>query len=302
MNKHVFLDNLTAAIGALLAGKKKFFAKSIISPSFEEHLKSIEIKMPEINKEGTYDINAKTLVGMTNPAFKVAKWIGHDYPTIIYHHGNNERPFDFNRSAKNTFANIFIKTKEDIRTNLIVVRAPFHNNSLKVYQEKMTELKNFTAMIAVSVKLNEEIISVLRKKNNTSIITSGISLGGWVTNLHRSFYNTSTAYVPLLAGTFLGELFLKSKYKKLTSKLALQQPKKIRELLNFNNFYKKIKDQNVFPLLARYDQFIEYDVEKVSYEGYILKTIEGGHVTGSLETKEELRYHILEVLNNILEI
>lgn len=232
----------------------------------------------------------------------MAKWIGYDYPTIIYHHGNNERPFDFNRSAKNTFANIFIKTKEDIKANLIVVRAPFHNNSLKVYQEKMTELKNFTAMIAVSVKLNEEIISVLRKKNNVSIITSGISLGGWVTNLHRSFYNTSTAYVPLLAGTFLGELFLKSKYKKLTSKLALQQPKKIRQLLNFNNSFRNIKDKNVFPLLARYDQFIEYDVQKVSYEGYILKTVEFGHVTGSLETKEVLRQHILEVLANINKI
>lgn len=38
MNKHIFLDNLTAIIGALFAGKKKFFANSIISPSFEEHL------------------------------------------------------------------------------------------------------------------------------------------------------------------------------------------------------------------------------------------------------------------------
>lgn len=298
MNKHIFFDKLTARIGALAAGRKKFFANSIDSPSIQKHIENVDIEIPEISCEETHELTAKTLVGEVNPAFKVVKWYGKEFPTIIYHHGNNEQPFNFGKAAKNTFANIFIRTEEEIKVNLIVVRAPFHNNSLKVYQQKISELRNFIAMLAVSVKINEEIISKLRKASDAPVVTCGISLGGWVTNIHRSYFNTSTAYIPLFAGTLLGELFLRSKYNKLTSELALEQPAQIRQLLNFNVDYQKVVQKNVYPLLAQYDQFIEYNVQKSCYDGYNLETIESGHVTGSLESKR-IREHIVRTLEKL---
>ncbi|MFN2396251.1 MAG: hypothetical protein ABR597_11245 [Bacteroidales bacterium] len=298
MNKHIFFDNLTASVGALIAGKKKFFAKSIQSPAWEELVAGINLTIPSIEGEGIFEVNAETLAGGLDPAFRVAQWKGNEYPTIIYHHGNNERPFDFKKTAKNTFYNIFINSQENLEANLIVVRAPFHNCPLKHYQEKMLELSNFTSMIATSVKLNEEIIQQVKKVSSKPIITSGISLGGWVTNLHRGIYNTSTAYAPIMAGTFPGELFLKSKYRKMTSELALNNPEKIRKVLNFNNDFEKQRTPDVFPLLARYDQFVEYNVQKESYNESSIKTIENGHVTGALNSKE-LRKHLLLVLETI---
>ena len=300
MNKHIFFDNLTASAGALIAGKKKFFAKSIQSPTLEEHVAIAELTIPAIKSEGIFEVIAKTPVGEVDPAFCVARWKGTNYPTIIYHHGNNERPFDFKKTAKNTFYNIFINREENVEANLIVVRAPFHNCPLKHYQKRMVELGNFTAMIATSVKLNDEIIQQVKKVSSQPIITSGISLGGWVTNLHRGIYNTSSAYAPIMAGTFLGELFLKSKYRKMASQMALNNPEKIRKVLNFSNVFEKQNTPNVFPLLARYDQFIEYDVQSESYKGYPLKTIESGHVTGALNSKE-LSRHLLSVLEIICE-
>lgn len=296
LNKHIFFDNITASIGGLIAGKKKFFAKSLQSPSFEEHVAAIELDCPTISGEGIYEINAKTLVGELDSAIRVAKWIGNDYPTLIYHHGNNERPFDFKESAKNTFYKILVKPKDNIEANLIVVRAPFHNGKLSYYQEKMTELKNFVAMISTSVKLNEVLIQNIQGKSKAAVITTGISLGGWVTNLHRGIYNSSTAYAPLMAGTFLGELFLKSKYRKMASELALSNPEQIRRVLNFDELFKTKSSQNIFPLLCKYDQFIEYHIQRESYKDYPLKTIKYGHITGSLST-EILKEHILEVLN-----
>ncbi len=296
MNKHIFFDNLTANIGALVSGSKKFFTESTDSQSFEELIRSTELTVPEINSEGTYEIRAtSTITGELDPAFRVEKWIGDDYPSIIYHHGNNERPFDYRKRAKNSFMDIFVKARDKFEANLIVVRAPFHNSSLKEYQEKMMHLGNFMAMISASVNMNESIIEKLKEKSNAPIITCGISLGGWVTNLHRSYYNSSTVYVPLLAGTFLGELFLKSKYRKLASDLVFQQHEKIRHLLNFNGDFFKVTDENVYPLLAIYDRYIEYDVQKKSYEGHPVKTIGNGHVTGSLNTSA-LRSHVLKVL------
>lgn len=295
MNKHILLDNITASIGALISGKKKFFAGNLNSLSFEEHVAAIQLKFPQITGEGIYEVSSETLVGRLDPAFRIAQWKGMDFPTIIYHHGNNERPFDFNKSAKNTFYSIFINTQDRVDANLIVARSPFHNSSLKNYQEKMLDLSNFMAMIATSVRLNEEIINELKRGTIKPIITSGISLGGWISNLHHGIYNTSTVYAPLLAGAFLGELFLTSKYRKMTSDHALKNPVIIRRLLNFDGLFKRHNTQNVFPLLSKFDQFIEYDVQKETYKGYSLKTIDCGHITGALN-KNELRGHLLSVL------
>lgn len=298
MNKHVFFDNLTASVGAMVAGKKKFFANSLQSLTFEEQVEAVELEFPKIAGEGVYEVRARTKAGDLDPAFCVAQWKGPDFPTIIYNHGNNERPFEFKKSAKNTFYNIFINTKDTIEANLIVVRAPFHNSSLKQYQNTMVDLGNFTAMIATSVKLNEELVKEIRKNSAAPVIISGISLGGWVTNIHRAIYNTSTAYAPLMAGTYLGELFIKSKYRKMASDIALHNPQEIRRVLNFDDVFNRRDTQNLFPLLSKYDQFIEYDIQKDSYNGYPLKTIECGHVTGAINSSE-LRNHILSVLNQI---
>jgi len=295
MNKHIFLDRLTASVAAWIAGNKKFFTQSIESSTLEEQVAGVELSIPSVDAEGIFEVKAKTLAGELDPAFCVAQWKGNDYPTIIFHHGNNERPFDFKPRAKNTFWHIFINTPQKADANLIVVRAPFHNCTLKEYQNSMVELGNFAAMIATSVKLNEEIISKIRKTSSKPIITSGISLGGWVTNLHRGIYNTSTGYAPLMAGTYLGELFLKSKYRKMVSKIALNNPETIRKVLNFNTVFESKATHNIHPLLAVYDQFIEYDVQKKSYNGYPLNTIETGHVTGAINSNE-LGKHVLAVL------
>jgi hypothetical protein len=298
MNKHIFLDNLTTAIAALLTGKNKFFDRSIESPSFEELLKEIQIKIPSIHSEGVIKTWAITPLGKLDSAFKVEQWLGSNFPTLIYHHGNNERPFDYEKLAKNTFYKTIVLHKDSFNANLIVVRAPFHDCSLKYYQEKMTQLSNFMAMIAVSVKMNECIIQKIREKSNAPVITAGISLGGWVSNLHRGIYNTSTAYAPIMAGTMLGELFIRSKYSRLTSLLALQHHENLREKLNFSNMFSRINTPNVFPLLAKHDQYIEFDIQKESYHGYPLKVIENGHVTGALNVSA-IRSHLMNILEKV---
>lgn len=293
INKHILIDRLTAQVAVLATGKRKFFAHSIESKGFQELIESAKVNIPAIDAESTIEVQAIMGEHRLAAAYRVEKWLGTDSPTIIYHHGNNERPFDYRSGAKNTFFNIFVKQREAFRANLIVVRAPFHDGSLKRYQNLMTELENFMVMLAVSVQLNEAIIRRLREKGAKRIITSGISLGGWVTNLHRSYFNSATVYVPLLAGAFLGEVFLTSRYRKLTGTKALEYPEAIRRRLNFDTAFANVTTSNVFPLLATYDQFIEYDVQKASYERHPIKTIAAGHVTGALNA-DVLRKHILE--------
>jgi hypothetical protein len=143
------------------------------------------------------------------------------------------------------------------------------------------------------VKLNEELIRALPA--DQKVYTCGISLGGWVTNLHRSLYNSSSAYIPMLAGSYLGELFLQSAYRRLTGSLALENEPRIRELLNFDAAFSAVKTKNVFPLLARYDRFIEYHIQRESYNGIEVQTIDAGHVTAAIDASA-LRAHIRGVL------
>jgi hypothetical protein len=301
MNKHILIDNITAVAGSWLSGGNKFFSASIDSPSFGFFFQDIRLELPDISEEKTIEISAKTPVGDLDTAVKTEKWIGFDYPTIIYHHGNNERSMDYSNKTKNVFWNIFVKARNEFDANILVVRAPFHNSTLKVYQEKITRLDNFMAMISVSVMMNQAIISQLREKGCSNIITTGVSLGGWVCNLHRSYFNTSDIYIPVMAGSFLGELFLQSKYRKLTSVRALQNADIIREKLNFDTSFSKNTDQNIFPLLAVHDQFILYSLEKNSYEEYPLEKIDAGHVTGALQT-HIIRGHILKLLKHKLSL
>jgi hypothetical protein len=297
MNMDIFWDKLTAGVASATLGKQRFFSESLESMGYAKHLEQIKLDITEIT-EGIHEVTAETATAEIDPAFYLMQWKGKDYPTIIYHHGNNERPFDFSRFAKNSFKNIFCDAKTPTEANLIAIRAPFHNDSLKSYQKVVGHLSNFVAMLSTSVKLIEHILQQLKKEAEAPILVSGISLGGWVTNLHRTYYNTADAYVPLLAGAALDHLFTDSIYRKMGGRIARGNPARIREILNFEEDFQKIKDDNVFPLLGQYDQFIQYERQRKSYKTDNIKVLKTGHVTSFLSGKE-LRNHILSITRQI---
>ena len=91
-------------------------------------------------------------------------------------------------------------------------------------------------------------------------------------------------------------LMISASVNKLTGSNALLEPETIRKFLNLNPEFEKNKDRNVFPILALYDRFIEFKIQKKSYDGHNIKTIEAGHVTGALSSKL-FRAHCIDVLN-----
>lgn len=292
MNIHEVLDNFTVSLSALFLGTNKFFSNSINSTNFRDNLQNITLKIPEIQGEGYYEVTADTLVGKLDPAFHIDQWYGKEFPTIIYHHGNNERPFDYSRFSKNTFKNILHSEKENIKANLIVLRAPFHSN-LKENIEKMQYISNFVAMLSVSVRLIEQLVLQIKKNKGNRILVSGISLGGWITNLHRTYYNSADIYIPIFAGAALGDIFINSVYHKMTGKLVEEHYENVRKILNFEMDYIKVRDKNVYPLLAYYDQIIQYERQKKCYEECQVQVIEKGHITGAM-SKKLIREHILQ--------
>jgi predicted esterase YcpF (UPF0227 family) len=296
-NMHATLDNVAVNISAFALGKHKFFSESIESSSLAEHLKSITVQIPTIKGLGRYGVVANTLVGKLEPAFMITQWKGENYPTILYHHGTAERPFDFRWYSRNTFKNIFLTAKQPIQANLIALSAPFHRVSIQHYLRNIGKLANFVALLSVSVKLIEELVAYLKEHGSPRVLVTGISLGGWITNIHRAYFNTAQIYAPLLAGARLGDIFSTSIYHKMTGRLAQEHPEVLKKVLNFEDRYKRVKVDNVFPVLARYDQIIQYNQQRVCYGNRAIKTLEKGHITGAL-AHSELRAHILKHLRS----
>jgi hypothetical protein len=292
MNFHAFLDNLTVKAATL--SKFRYFSSSVESPTFSEHLEAIELDVPRIQGEGYYEVYAYSLVGALDPAFHVAQWRGSEFPTLIYHHGNNERPFDYGPSSKNTFKNIFFAKKQAIPANLISLRAPFHR-SLKEYTQASVHLSNWIAMLAASTALVESLVRSAHERLSSPIMVSGLSLGGWVANLHRAHCGSADIYVPIFAGAALEDVFLASAYRALTAEIATDEQSPLKSLLNFEIEFLQAPEMNVYPLLARHDQIIRLERQKQSYAKHPVTVIDKGHVTGSLAS-EALRTHVLKAM------
>jgi hypothetical protein len=292
MNIHSFLDNLIVKMMKAVAGKRRIFSKSIESPSFSELMPLISLKVPKMDGVGIYRVEAETPAGLMNPAFKVQKWLGNDFPTIIYHHGNSERPFKIRRFARNTFFKIFINTDNPVEANLIALCSPMHNIPVKVYQQKLTELINFTVSFAVMAKLVEELLVQIKTKSQKPVIVSGISFGGFVTNLHRAFFGTADTYIPMLAGSSMEKTFTQSGFYELASDLVKDNPEKMKEILNFDKQFMGKAKNNIFPLLGKYDQFVRLESHLECYENHPVNIIERGHLTTAF-SPETMREHIL---------
>lgn len=288
---HATLDRMTTLSGLMLPDRRKYFAESTHGASVAEHLADLSVERPSVSREGVQELRARTRVGVLDPACLVARWCGPDRPSLILHHGNNERPFAFDRTAKNVLGRAIL-TPEPPDVNVVLLRAPFHAASLREYMGAMGSIDRFIAMLATSVELAEQVIRSLRAAGSPQVALAGVSLGGWVVNLHRTHHNTADTYLPVFAGAALAEVFLTSSYRRLTSRRALAQPARVRALLNFDDAFAAVPDANVIALLARYDQYIDYERQRSCYGSHPVTGLRRGHVTGSLGLVA-LREHVL---------
>jgi hypothetical protein len=291
MNIHKFLDKLTITISAPLMARSKYFRQSVQSQAMEEHLAAIHLQLPLIEGEGIYELPAQSLVGELDPAFRIGQWLGAGYPTIIFHHGTNENPYD------RSFKSIFPHHKMEIPANLIVVRAPF-NTSLEAFTAAIGQLANYAAMMAASVRLIDELVGYCHGQGAAPVLVSGISLGGFVTNLHHAYCGRADAYAPLLAGAAMDSVFLDSIYHKLVAANDEVGMATIRRVLNFEEAYAQANGHKAFPLLGRYDQYIRYERQKQGYGDRPITLLDKGHVTAAL-AYAQLRQHVMQATDAV---
>lgn len=269
-NRHVLYDSVLLGMMRLITMNRKYFEESIDSPSFEEHLKGVAFNLPDIDGEGIYELEAETLAGSMDAAFNIHSWKGSNKPTVLYHHGASEHPFD--KSFKQMFPR-----KPPVNANLIVIRSPFHRKSSQELWGAATHLSRYIALMAVSVKLTEHLLSSPLISTSDTVV-AGYSLGGFITNRHHMQYNTAKAYVPFMAGTAHAEIFLTT-WK--AAPRAVENAEVLRDHLNFDKEWTNRSHENVFPVLGLYDILNLYETQGPSYGDVPVEVWETGHLSGT---------------------
>ncbi len=288
MSIHKWIDKTSMAIAGK-AVKKKYFSESVVSQHLSEYLDKIELSIFQIEGEGFYKIDAtyddKTYEG----GIAVEKWIGDEHPVIIYHHGAAEGSYDY------SFKRILGREKETIPANLIAIQALFNHNN-KEFMDSIASLSNYTLMVATSALIMEKLVVNLKQKGSPRVILCGTSLGGFVTNLHYTYFGGADVYCPMLAGPFMGNALVESAYTKVMSELGKENARQVNAALNFDQDFSRKEDENIFPLMASDDQIVVMALQSKHYKEKDMTIIPYGHATGA--TKYSLlREHITQFLN-----
>lgn len=294
MNYHEVLDEATVRLSSALLGSNKFFASSIESPPIGEVIQGTTVDLgSDVETEEVTTLDVDTPTGTYEAGYLAWQWKRASLPTILFHHGSGEDPFDVGRFASNSVKRLF-EDPEDIPANIVAVRAPYHDGSAGEYARAMGDLEDFVGMLSASTALVEALGERLVTQGAPAVVVSGISLGGWVTTLHRAYHDSAQLYAPIFAGDRLGEMFVSSAYRRMTGSLAQEHPDTLREILDFQDAYASATAASR-PMLGRFDRIIELEVQQSAFADEDLSVIDYGHVTGALQS-QRLRDHVVEAM------
>jgi hypothetical protein len=293
----ILADRASVAVGALAGERVRFFRDGVDGPGWAEHLAIPNPRLGDLAAGEATDVTVETLAGPLGVGVLLAHDAGPHAPVIVSHHGNSERAFDLRKGAKN-FLNRALLTPAPVPSTVVVLRAPFHDGPSRAYTRAAAQVRTWMAMLAASVATADAVIERHGASEGRPTLLVGLSLGGWVTNLHRAFHDRADLYVPMLAGAHLGRQLVDSTYRQMVSRRALERADDLRTLLDFDQPFRAVTGRNVAPLLARYDQFARIEDQLEDYGDAPVALLETGHVGAAL-AGPALRTHVLAQLTTV---
>jgi hypothetical protein len=291
MNLHRAADKMIGWIGGLYGDSKKFFRDGTQSPHISSVIEDTEVELGlptsldvELQEGHEYEATASFRNNQATSRFTVLQWRTLAEPALIYHHGSGET--DYTARIRRIVARM-----DRCTGNVIAVSVPY-NHSLEEYLFGGARLDRWAFMLAASVRLTEQLVECVRVGGCTKIVCSGVSLGGWITNLHHTYFDTCSAYTPIFAGAALDHLFTDTIYRKLLASSAHDADDDIRQALNFEEDFRARGNDDVFPLMARHDQFIRLERQSTVFRSDQMRVLDRGHTTGALAYKQ-LAAHLI---------
>ncbi|MFP4484086.1 MAG: hypothetical protein ACLFO1_04460 [Spirochaetaceae bacterium] len=307
MGRHELMDTLVARMGGLYGESLKFFRRGLESPHVGELIRRTEIPELDVDGAGEQEVTASAAGERLTTRFSVLSRAEPRAPVLLFHHGSGDCPYH-SRIRSILGDGLHENGVGDIAATVIATDSPF-NRTRKEYYDAVGDLRSFATMLALSAALMESLVRAVRARapradggavtpgGCSKVTVSGISLGGWVANLHHAYFGSADEYRPIFAGAAPDALFLDSAYARLASHRVQEDPEAVTHALNFEDAFRVRDNAKVFPLMARYDQYVRYERQSGVYAPENVTVMEKGHITGGA-ANGELRRFLLESLRH----
>ena len=279
MNIHEFLDRMTVGLSGVYGDKLRFFPNSLESEHIADYLRHTQLDLAPPEKEGETAVTGHCGDTSISTAYTVLQWSGPSAPSIIFAHGSGDFPY-YKRMQK-----ILPEKNRPYGANLIATNIPFNSKNKMEYIKAVGSLENFTVILSATAALMEQLLSRLKDGGSAFVSVSGISLGGWITNIHKTYFYSADEYRPVFAGAAPDHLFTDSAYRKMASTKARENLEAITNAINFEDDFAKRDNANVYPLMAMFDQYIVFERQSGIYRKENIRTIDYGHVSGTMQRK-----------------
>lgn len=284
------IDELAVRLGAMFS--PKYFGEDVVSGPVEEYLPLVQMhdRLDIETMDDEQEVILDSPVGELRAAVRRERWVGLEFPAIVYHHGACEIPYDYG------FKRLFPQRDPRCqKVNLFALRAPWHTSRAD-FSHGSASLSRWMAMLAASVTVAEKVVQALRSEGVSKIALCGTSLGGFIVNLHHIHHDSADLYLPVLAGLAMDEAYLDSVYSRSVAQLSDEDAQRIREVLNFEGGFASRPHNRVYPLLALQDRLLTYERQEKSYGDCPVAVLNKGHTTGALAFGE-VRDHVFGRLN-----
>ncbi len=286
MNFQTSIDRTVADLASMLL--PGLFRRGIRSRELREYLDGTELQLPDPGLQRTHRVDVRSLDRRLQCAFRVLQWHGESAPTLIYHHGLLEFPFDA------IIRNVIPYQREGFPLNLIAVQAAYHR-SFSQFSGDCDSLDKWMAMTAASIKLVDALCSRIKVTSNSRVALTGPNFGGHIVNFHHRLLGGADVYIPLLASGRMGDELLAAPLRRLIARNALAHEEELRNRLNAGISFPAEPNNNIFPLLPQREDKQLLELQMAYFTGCDIELIDRAVVSGAFAFKQ-LRNHILDSL------
>lgn len=201
-----------------------------------------------------------------------------DKPTIIFHHGMGVH-------ERVQVAAIFTPNMQE-KFNIFSVSSPHQTTTLTIVNKFFDSFNSLAGAVASSVLAVDEVVKFHRKESKKNITVMGLSLGGIVTSLHYFHIGKADFYFPIISYPNFGKILLNNRVEKLIPRY--------KEIVKNKRFFEifdippklKVNRGNIFPILGKHDETIDYHEAKAFWLGYPVTVFNSAHFSTATKIPE----------------
>lgn len=266
--------------------------EQIDSPPLVEMVEQTTVKRQKTNlynlvAPGEHGIWLDTPLGEIRCSVKVRLAILPSAPLLLYHHGFAEIPYTATWSR-------IMPSSQPFPAHAVAVQAPFHDGISDPLNTGFSSVKHIYQMFAGSLRVYELMRERFEENGAAYTVTSGLSWGGITSLLYEAMFGQARATVPLFASPNLAQVMVDG--SQLIGRPLPVEREVLDSYFDFTSIVNGNGEGRIFPVLGEDDLFFRFDEHAVLYAPENLRTVKGAHVGAAYYLRQQLRGHLLEVL------